>query len=116
MNPDTPPASDDIEATTARVRQALDTVLDPELGESIVALGLVQAIELAPAAVKVTLVPTSATCPMGDLLVDDATLAVQQVLPAGWIVEVDLDFEQQWSPQRLSPELREQFGWHDDQR
>ena len=75
-----------------------------------------RAIDLAPAALQGTFAPTSATCPMGDLLVDDATLAVQQVLPAGWIVEVDLDFEQQWSPQRLSPELREQFGWHDDQR
>jgi metal-sulfur cluster biosynthetic enzyme len=100
---------------TDRVRAALQSVADPEIGESIVDLGLIERIEALPGQrLSVVLVPTSATCPMADLLVDDATAAAEQALPRGWTVEVTLDFRLAWSPARMSPALRERFGWSAD--
>lgn len=98
-------------ALIEQVRAALHEVLDPEIGESIVDLGLVERIEVRPAAVEVVLLPTSATCPMAGLLLDDATLAVQRALPGGIAVQARLDDMLSWTPQRMSPALRQRFGW-----
>lgn len=95
----------------AGVRDALQQVLDPEIGESIVDLGLVQTIEIAPGQVRVTLIPTSATCPMSELLLEDATDAVQRACPEGTLVDVVLDWDTPWEPHRLHPSLKARFGW-----
>ncbi|MEI2677949.1 MAG: metal-sulfur cluster assembly factor [Burkholderiaceae bacterium] len=104
MKPDTDP-------TEAVIRLALHEVLDPEMGESIVDLGLVQRIGIEPRRVHVTLIPTSATCPMSEVLLEDATEAVRRACPSGTEVEVDLDWQTPWEPHRMSPELKVRFGW-----
>lgn len=103
--------SDSPDTSEARVRQALQTVCDPELGESIVDLGLVLRVEVAPRRVDVVLIPTSATCPMSQVLLDDAVAAVRQAFPADTVVNVTLDWETEWTPERLSPSLKSSFGW-----
>lgn len=96
---------------TDRIRQALALVNDPEIGHSIVELGLVDRIDVAPGRVQVTLVPTSVTCPMADLLVDRAAMAVREVSPPATEVAVEMDWQQCWSPERMSESLRRSFGW-----
>jgi len=105
----------DERALTEQVRAALGEVLDPEIGESIVDLGLVERIEIRPCRVEVLLIPTSATCPMADLLVEDATAAVQRALPSGFVVQVRLDAQLGWTPARMLPALRRHFGWQGDE-
>lgn len=97
--------------TEEHLREALRAVRDPEIGESIVDLGLVERLEVTPRRVALTLVPTSATCPMADVLIDDARNALLQACPADTDIEVDLDWTLQWTPERLSPALRLRFGW-----
>lgn len=94
-----------------RVRQALQDVQDPEVGESIVDMGLVDEIRIEPGFVEVVLVPTSAICPMSEVLIEDATAAVERCVPAGTAVDVRLDFDRFWTPDRMSPALRTRFGW-----
>ena len=103
--------SRDAEPTDAGIRLALQDVLDPEIGESIVDLGLVQRIEIEPRRVRVELIPTSATCPMSEVLVEDTANAVRCACPAGTAVEVELDWDTVWDPQRMSPALKLRFGW-----
>ncbi len=105
----TQPADSDRWASA--VRAALREVRDPEVGESIVDLGLLERIEIGEAQVRVTLVPTSATCPMSEVLLEDVEAAVRRVCPAPWDVSVQLDWERPWDPERMSPELRSRFGW-----
>lgn len=100
-----------ITALEARIREALLSVQDPEMGENIVDLGLLEGILVDEQGVQVTLIPTSATCPMADVILDDAQAAVEAVCPAGTCVEIDMDWQQAWSPDRLAPALRERFGW-----
>jgi metal-sulfur cluster biosynthetic enzyme len=101
----------DPDTAEQRIRQALALVNDPEIGHSIVELGLVDRIDVEPGRVQVTLVPTSVTCPMADLLVERAEAAVREVSPPATEVAVEMDWEQQWSPERMSEALRRSFGW-----
>ncbi len=95
--------------------EALGRVSDPEIGESIVELGLVEKLEITPARIELALVFTSPTCPMGDAIADEAWQALQSAFPGR---EVDV-FEAegaQWEPSRLSPGARERLGWNDEQQ
>lgn len=94
-----------------RYLAALSQVADPEIGENIVELGLVERIESLPGRLCVTLVPTSLMCPMADVLVEQAGEALRAMVPATTEVEVDIDWDAQWTPQRMSPALRERLGW-----
>ena len=90
---------------------ALSTVDDPEMGENLVDLGVVGEVRIDGSSVAVTLIPTSATCPMADVMVDDALTAVQRACPPGTDVDVHMDWDTEWSPERLAPGLRARFGW-----
>ena len=105
---DTQPPHTDLHTA---VMAALATVDDPEMGENLVDLGVVGAVRIDGASVAVTLIPTSATCPMADVMVDDALTAVQRVCPPGTTVDVQMDWDTEWSPDRLAPALRARFGW-----
>jgi metal-sulfur cluster biosynthetic enzyme len=93
-----------------RARAALTKVLDPEVGINIVDLGLVYGVEVSEARIAVTMTLTSPTCPMGDLLLDEVEAALKCLAPEA---EIDLEvvWEPPWSPEKMSPAAREQFGW-----
>lgn len=93
---------------------ALSQVVDPEICENIVELGLVERLQIEPARIALTLVLTSPTCPMGDAIVDDAVQALQQAFP-GREVEVQETQDIDWTPQRMSAAARRRLGWDDAQ-
>lgn len=89
---------------------ALTQVIDPEIGENIVALGLVYAIVQQDQTVKVTLTMTSAACPMGDMIIDDVMQALDKVLP-DTPTEVTLTWDPPWNPGMISAEAKTRLGW-----
>jgi len=93
------------------VRQALKTVEDPEAGMSVLDLGLVYGIALEPGKVRVEMTMTSPACPASDYIVDEAAAAIRAVAPAGTDVEVRLVWEPPWTPERMSAEAQQRFGW-----
>jgi metal-sulfur cluster biosynthetic enzyme len=95
----------------AAVRDALQDVMDPELGASVVDLGLVERIEIEADALHVSLATTSPACPMGDHIVASARAALARRFPAPTRVDVALVTDSGWTPERMSPELRARFGW-----
>lgn len=97
--------------TESDVREALKRVEDPEAGMSIVDLGLVYAIDIEPARVRVGMTMTSPACPVGPYLVDEAAAAIRAVVPEGTDVQVELVWEPPWTPERMSPEAQSRFGW-----
>lgn len=98
-----------------RALQALTAVLDPEIGENIVDLGLVEQLEVDERRVVLQLVLTSPTCPLGGAIVDDARSALEQALP-GRAVAVEETDSVPWTPERLSPAARARLGWDDAER
>jgi metal-sulfur cluster biosynthetic enzyme len=93
------------------VTQALRGVEDPEAGMSIVDLGLVYGVDVAPGRVRVEMTMTSPACPAAPYLVDEATAAIRAIAPAGTEVQVELVWDPPWTPERMSPQAQGRFGW-----
>jgi metal-sulfur cluster biosynthetic enzyme len=93
------------------VMQALRGVEDPEAGMSIVDLGLVYSVHSEPGRVRVQMTMTSPACPAAPYLVDEATAAVRTLAPDGTDVQVDLVWDPPWTPERMSAEAQQKFGW-----
>ena len=87
------PARTDIDA-------ALETVVDPELNMSIVALGLVYDVAISGSAVRVTMTLTAPGCPLHEVMTDWVRAAVARV-PGVESVEVVLTFDPPWTPERI---------------
>ena len=97
--------------TEESVREALRSVNDPEVGMNIVDLGLVYRIDIASRLVRVEMTMTSAACPMGDMISDNARRAVSAALPEEIVVDVVLVWEPPWTPDMMSETARQTFGW-----
>jgi ATP-binding protein involved in chromosome partitioning len=76
--------------TKEEIRQALRTVLDPEIGKPIEDVGMLKDIEVDNGVVKVHVLLTIAGCPLKDRINADVTGAVTPVLDPGQRVEVVL--------------------------
>ncbi len=95
--------------TNATITKALETVLDPELGVSIVDLGLVYDIVIQDGVVKITMTLTTIGCPLFQTIeneVKEKTLAI----PGVTTVEVELTFNPPWDPSRLSERAKATLG------
>lgn len=81
------------------VREALQPVLDPEMGVSIVDLGLVRGVDVHgdDSQVLIYLTLTSPMCPMGPQIIAAAQSAAAH-LPWAGAVEVQLVWQPAWNP------------------
>ncbi|HYS92482.1 MAG TPA: metal-sulfur cluster assembly factor [Candidatus Acidoferrales bacterium] len=84
----------------AKVWTSLRAVLDPELGMSIVDLGLVYGVEVRDGTVLVTMTLTTPGCPLHGAMTGWVREAVMLV-PGVGNVEVQLTFDPPWTPERI---------------
>ena len=106
--------NDSFDADRRKAMDALTQVVDREICENIVELGLVERLQVEPAIVELTLVLTSPTCPMGVAIIDDAVQALQQAFPDREVRVLETH-EVDWSPQRMGAAARKRLGWDDAQ-
>ncbi|MBI1726415.1 MAG: DUF59 domain-containing protein [Candidatus Rokubacteria bacterium] len=97
--------------TREQVIEALGGVFDPELGMSVVQLGLVYGIDIVNGAVTITMTLTAPGCPVHEVMpgwIRRAIMAVPGVLS----VDVRITFDPPWTPERmkLSPQNRDLLG------
>ena len=88
-----------------QVTEALREVFDPELGMSVVDLGLIYGIEVAGGGVRVEMTLTTQGCPLHDAMTEWVRQAVATV-PGVADVEVVLTFEPPWTPERMGQGAR----------
>jgi metal-sulfur cluster biosynthetic enzyme len=88
--------------TEAAVLDALRQVLDPEIGMSIVDLGLIYDVAIVGASVRVAMTLTSAGCPMGESIRGGAEFALLNLAGVS-TAQVDLVFDPPWHPGMISP-------------
>jgi metal-sulfur cluster biosynthetic enzyme len=81
----------------AVVLSILQQVLDPELGLSIVDLGLIYDVRIEGSQVRVAMTLTSAGCPMGESIRQGAELTLLNH-PAVTKAQVELVFDPPWHP------------------
>ena len=90
---------------------ALRNVYDPETCLNVVALGLIYSIAVKPdRTVEVSMTLTTPACRAGGPMLEGVDRAVR-ARPQVGNVAVELTFEPLWTPERISPEGREQLGW-----
>ncbi|GEM45521.1 metal-sulfur cluster assembly factor [Deinococcus cellulosilyticus] len=88
----------------------LQNVLDPELGISIVDLGLVYGVDIEESTLRVTMTLTTPGCPLHDTLTDAVRRTLER-MPGIEEVQVDLVWQPAWTPERITPEGKRQLGW-----
>lgn len=93
-----------------RIRTALRTVTDPELGLNIVDLGLVYDIEVEGSEARVTMTLTSPGCPAGGQILGGAKDAAESVEGIEEAV-VSLVWKPFWTPDRMDPKVRASLGF-----
>ncbi len=96
--------------TDDEILLALKKVIDPELGVNVVDLGLVGTAASVADGIDVELGMTSPACPLGEMMVEEATLALRESFPDAASIRVRLVRDRPWSPERMSEDARQQLG------
>ncbi len=92
-----------------KVIAALRKVYDPEIPINIVDLGLIYEIKVDDGDIYIKMTLTTPGCPVWKLIVKQVKETVQTVEGVK-NVEVDLVWDPPWTPDMISPELKEELG------
>ncbi len=98
-----------------KVREALKSVIDPELYVNIVDLGLVYVVDIAEAGedgkhkVNIEMTMTSPMCPAGPQLVAGAKNAASELEEVGE-VDVKVVMDPPWTQDMMTEDARDQLG------
>lgn len=95
---------------SARLREALKTVQDPEVGINIVDLGLVYRVVAGEGRVEADITLTSAGCPLAAHMAAQARAALQAAAPGREVV-LRIVWDPPWQPAMMSEEARRSLGW-----
>jgi len=93
-----------------KVKSQLDRVLDPELGVSIVALGLIYEIHVTSEGIcKILMTLTTIGCPLFGQIqkeIEDKVMEIEEIEE----VEIELSFDPPWTPDKMTLEAKVQLG------
>jgi metal-sulfur cluster biosynthetic enzyme len=101
--PMTAPTDDVVE----KVRTALREVYDPELGMSVIELGLIRKIEVQPEQVDLTMILTTPFCPYGPAMVEQVKQKAQET--ALRVTKVTMGLEV-WEPSMMEDQAAANWG------
>jgi len=91
------------------VRSALKKVMDPELGISILDLGLIYGVEAEGKKVIVKMTFTTPACPMLQFIVSNVEDAVKKLEGVEDVI-VQLVWDPPWTPEKISSEGKKKMG------
>ncbi len=99
--------------TEKEVLKKLDEVMDPELGISIVQLGLIYKVEKKSKKdgkdqFYIEMTFTTPACPLVNYMLDDMKAKLDEFRDADFDVKVV--FDPPWTPERISKEARKKLG------
>lgn len=93
-----------------QVMEKLELVLDPELGVSIVALGLIYDVQVTKDGIcKISMTLTTVGCPLFGQIqkeIEDRVMEIKAIED----VEVKLTFDPPWDTSKMSEEAKIQLG------
>lgn len=97
---------EELDRITADIVAALKTVYDPEIGISIIDLGLVYGVQIDEAAknVVIDMTLTTPACPLGPVIRSQAHGAIKKQYPAVTDVDINLVWTPRWDPRTMASE------------
>lgn len=96
------------EQDIARIQEALQGVYDPEIGISVVDLGLVRKIEEVDGEVQITMILTTPFCPLARMILEETRRAAQAVTERP--VRVIMGTER-WDPSMMAADAHRRLGF-----
>ena len=87
-----------------QITEALREVFDPELGMSVVDLGLIYDVAIDAGRVRITMTLTTQGCPLHDSMTEWVRLAVGRI-PGVEDVVVVIVFDPPWTPDRIRQDV-----------
>lgn len=97
-------------ALADQIREALKLVIDPELGQNVVDLGLIYEVDVTDGCVaSIQMTTTTRGCPATAFIrqaVEDRAWAVEGIE----FVDVTLTYDPPWSPTFIAPEIAGLLG------
>ena len=101
------------ESLVDQIKDALRTVIDPELGYNIVDLGLVYDVAIEDGGTaRITMTTTTQGCPATDYLAYGARDSASSVAGIE-TVNINLTYEPPWTPDMISSEAKQHLGISD---
>ena len=94
----------------SEIAECLLDVLDPEVGLSIVDLGLVYEAARGADGIRVAITLTTRACPLGEMIVEDARERLAGRFPDEARIEVELVWQPPWNPDLITDRGRELLG------
>lgn len=95
--------------TSETCRDALRVVIDPEIYQNIVDLGLVYGVDVREEkVVDVTMTLTTPHCPMGPQIIENVEKALLDY--GARTVNVNIVWEPMWTPDAMTDELKRELG------
>jgi metal-sulfur cluster biosynthetic enzyme len=104
------PGEDTATVTQDHVYEALEEVIDPELGLDFVSLGLVYDVEIDNDEVYITFTLTTPACPIGPQVSEQMREFVGQ-LQGVEKVHPKMIFDPPWSPEMMSEDAKFALGY-----
>lgn len=97
--------------TKAAVREQLAAINDPEIGQSIVGLGLVYDVVIDADAKRLTVIftMTSPACPLEKHFRQQITQALMHSFPS-WDCQVNITFDPPWTSDKISQEVKDHLA------
>ncbi len=87
--------------------EKLKEVIDPEIGYDIVSLGEIEDIREENGKTIITFLPTTPACPFIPAILDSINEKIKEL---NIDFDIEIDLENQWSINRISPEIRKRLG------
>ena len=89
------------------VRDALRTVVDPEIGMDVIMLGLIRELDIKPDQTHVNMILTTPFCPYGPQLMEQVRRTVQDVTGVPTTIEMSMEM---WDPSMMEEGAGEDWG------
>lgn len=104
---DNSPINPEAMTREAEVREALRSVVDPEIGLDVIALGLVRELTLLPDRSHIKMILTTPFCPYGPQLLEQARLTVQEATGVPTTIEFSPEL---WDPSMMEEGVAQDWG------
>jgi metal-sulfur cluster biosynthetic enzyme len=97
-------------ATEEEVNEALEEVIDPELGLDFVSLGLVYDVEIENGEVFITFTLTTPACPIGPQVTEQIDEFVSEIDGVEQVTSA-MVFTPPWTPDKMSEDAKFALGY-----
>jgi len=93
------------------ISEVLQAIIDPEVGLSIVDIGLIYEIRTTKREVHILMTTTSPACPASTTLEDDIRTALLERFGSSLEVHLEITYDPPWDPSMMSDSARTELGW-----